>query len=311
MPSWSTAHAPFRGSRRGETRIVTSRVIASLLLTSLCGAPTGSAASSAMHGNHAQGSGLRDRRSVLALPRALSARARLSAVRLRTGLTAEERGLLASDCAREHVPDRCEAFLATADTTLATEDVPAFLLDRTETTIAEYEACIRQGPCVEVRDPALGTFEKRHLPIAFVDRDSARQYCLFRGGRLPTRREFERAARGASSRMFPWGNLYHSAASNHGKFGTNTTDASDGYSDRAPVGSFPAGASSEGVLDLAGNVAEWVEHDPAKSVEAPLESRRDESHVCGGSFRTGAVGLAGAICVPLDAKSRQSDVGFR
>ena len=77
----------------------------------------------------------------------------------------------------------------------------AFWLDRTEVTVADYARCATRGPC-----PALPfaegarRFEKPEYPASMVTWDEARVYCEWRGARLATEAEFERAARGISGR---------------------------------------------------------------------------------------------------------------
>jgi formylglycine-generating enzyme required for sulfatase activity len=163
--------------------------------------------------------------------------------------------------------------------------VAAFRLDRTEVTVAEYGECVRARACSEpepyTNEPAnYRVFCNWHHPegrashpINCVDYDQARTFCAWAGKRLPTEEEWEYAARaGAEGRKFPWGNDKPDQTRLNGcgeectknlrahRFpsGAALYPASDGWPETAPVGSFPAGASKDGVLDMAGNVWEWT-----------------------------------------------------
>ena len=132
----------------------------------------------------------------------------------------------------------------------------AFWIDLTEVTNAMYARCVSAGGC---REPAQISSKTRlfyysdsrfaNYPVIYVSWQDANTYCQWAGRRLPTEAEWEKAARGADGRFFPWGDA--PAESNRLNYNQHVGDTT-------PVGSYPTGASSYGVLDMAGNVAEWV-----------------------------------------------------
>ncbi len=90
-------------------------------------------------------------------------------------------------------------------------------------------------------------------PVVLVSWYGAAGYCVSVGASLPTEAQWEYAARGPENFIYPWGNTWQVGFAN-----CSEDFCEDGYDRTAPVGSFPAGASWAGVVDLSGNVWEWT-----------------------------------------------------
>ena len=135
----------------------------------------------------------------------------------------------------------------------------AFEIDKYEVTVEQYRACVEDLVCTRpgiFYNPTVpkacnwGYSDGDEHPINCVDWEQAYSYCLWARKRLPTEAEWEKAARGTEGIVYPWGDEEPSCdlASKQGCEWSRTEKA----------GSKIEGASPYGVLDMSGNVAEWV-----------------------------------------------------
>lgn len=224
----------------------------------------------------------------------------------------------------------------------------AFCIDATEVTVASYRRCTtedRNGvrcpvlPAIKQWDPADLKFWARFCnrdgadrddhPVSCVDWEAASTYCKWAGGALPTEAQWEYAARGVERRRFPWGDEppgpsllntcgaeCRSMAERVGKSLPMMYDGNDGAETTAPVGSYPEGATPRGVMDLAGNVAEWVRDTKADYESAlpkdPVQTAGRLHVVRGGAWYTPTPrAVRGAARDSLTDGFYLNGVGFR
>ena len=150
-----------------------------------------------------------------------------------------------------------------------------------EVTVAQYMAFAKPSGRKLPSEPPYGFHDD--YPVVYVNWKDADAYCRWAGGMLPTEAQWEKAARGTDGRLYPWGN----------RFVKTNARASAGVKEPKPVGSFPQGASPYGVLDMSGNVAEWVnDHFQSDYYKIspdtnPKGPDRGKKGVRGGAFNIG------------------------
>lgn len=134
-------------------------------------------------------------------------------------------------------------------------DLPGFWIQQTETTNAQYAACIQAGVCTSPANDTWDDVALANHPVSDVSWAQAIEYAGWVGARLPTESMWEKACRSGDQRMYPWGN--QAPDESLANFGNN-------FGEPLPVGQFPDGATDSGILDMSGNVWEWT-----TSLDAP------------------------------------------
>jgi len=134
--------------------------------------------------------------------------------------------------------------------------MPSFWFDKFDVTNAMYVGCIAKGGCTppqatksQTRSAYFNIPDYNDFPVIYVTWSQAATYCKWAGRHLPTEAEWEYAARGKTVNTYPWGS--QPPDSSLANFNYQVGDTTK-------VGSYPAGASPFGVLDMAGNVAQWT-----------------------------------------------------
>ena len=138
-----------------------------------------------------------------------------------------------------------------------TTTMAVFSIDIHEVNVADYRDCVSTGGCIlppgiQDNDSCNYNFEDRdNHPMNCVNYIDSQSFCQWAQKDLPTEAQWEKAARGTDFRVYPWGNTDPTCDD------TVSADCPE-VQGTMPVGSKPDGASPYGVMDMAGNVWEWV-----------------------------------------------------
>ena len=197
----------------------------------------------------------------------------------------------------------------------------AFYIDRYEVTNAQYAACVTTGACEpphftksDFRSSYYGNAEYDHFPVIYIDWTMARTYCeTWRGARLPTEAEWEKAARGTDGRSYPWGEGIRCDQAN---YDGDPKIAAYCVGETAEVGSYESGQSPYGLYDMAGNVFEWTSSINRSFPYDPADGREDLTRggdrvIRGGSWNEDASDLQVFYRSWLGPEYSESEIGIR
>jgi formylglycine-generating enzyme required for sulfatase activity len=197
--------------------------------------------------------------------------------------------------------------------------IKTFDISKTLVTVEQYAECVIKGGCTEPSTGAYcnwGVTGRQKHPINCVDWDQANAYAKFKGARLPSESEYEYAATsGGKNQKYPWG-MDEPTCDNVAMYGNGGYGC--GSNGTMPVCSKPAGNTTQGLCDMAGNVWEWVQDKYQSSyVGAPTDGRAFEGTgsdrvMRGGSVSTEFAGGLRADYRISDAPGgRYGALGFR
>jgi formylglycine-generating enzyme required for sulfatase activity len=169
--------------------------------------------------------------------------------------------------------------------------VAAFFIDRIEVTVTRFRECAAAAVCPKISDES-----EPGRPVRNISPEEAQRFCEFAGGRLPSSDQWLFAAAGVAGRRYPWGNT--GLVCRRATFGLVAGPCGLAGSGPDFSGARPDGATPEGVLDLAGNVAEWT-----RELDGTFAAR-------GGSYRSEQAGDLKTWAVEA-RRTRAPYIGFR
>lgn len=191
-------------------------------------------------------------------------------------------------------------------------EITGFWIDMTEVRTADYAICVKKKVCREVSGNIEAHLKGPQQPVVGVTWRDAKKYCKWVGKRLPTEAEWEYAARSPIFSRFPWKGGFDAKKA-------NTRGDADGAKWTSPVGTYTAGQTDYGLLDMAGNVAEWTadwyestyyRNSPPKDPKGP-SLNTGARVVRGGSWADNEYGVRTTSRNALDPRLGNNTVGFR
>jgi formylglycine-generating enzyme required for sulfatase activity len=210
-----------------------------------------------------------------------------------------------------------------------------YFIDETEVTNGQYAQCVDAGDCAPPRNNTVpldrdiiyyGASAYDDYPVIQVSWYDAQTFCEWRGARLPSEAEWEKAAGYDAVQSlklrYPWGDGFIGTNLNYCDSGCpldkKDTAVNDGHADTAPVGSYMDGRSPLGLYDMAGNVMEWVGdwYDPKYYAEITDTNPRgplagEFKALRGGSWLSAEDEVTVTVRGSFDPTVARDNLGFR
>ncbi len=202
-----------------------------------------------------------------------------------------------------------------------------YWIDQTEVTNEQYASCVASGACARPaniyslsRESYYDNLQYADYPVIFVSWNQAAAYCVWAERRLPTEAEWEKAASGSNEHIYPWGNTFDGTLTNYCdincQWAWRDDSYDDGYFDTSPVGDYPGGASMYDILDMVGNVYEWVAdwYEPYSrdSLTNPTGPDSGVDRIMrGGSWGDDPAHVRSAVRSPINPDNWMDFIGFR
>ncbi|MBI2757298.1 MAG: SUMF1/EgtB/PvdO family nonheme iron enzyme [Chloroflexi bacterium] len=194
-----------------------------------------------------------------------------------------------------------------------TISLDSYWIYKTDVTNKMYAQCVAAGNCAapaqELGTPDYINPDYGDYPVVGVTWDMASNYCQWSQGQLPSEAQWEKAARGPGGNVYPWGN---------DKPACDLLNIQGCLGHTSGVNDYPAGKSPYGLLDMAGNVFQWVNdfyaenyYDtmPALNPTGPVSG--DMRVIRGSSFESEASQTLAGVRRPAAPAYTSRDVGFR
>lgn len=179
--------------------------------------------------------------------------------------------------------------------TKSLRETRAYWIDTFPVTNEQYAAFCQATGYRQPRFWTEGRFRNPRAPVVGVSWFDAYKFAAWAGKSLPTREQWEKAARGKSGRLFPWGEQL-----DHNKAVYGQPDNTDAV---AEVGRSPENASEFGARDMVGNVWQWTDTWDAQEKEMKI--------LCGGSWCDPPEFLRLDVCICANPKDKYDNLGFR